>query len=349
MNVRTEPPVLIEAAAVDLGFFGTKFAWARDREGRICVGQFPSDAVPATRPSFPQQDLPDGFYLDVAGATYFVGPDVAQLGGVAGARRVQEGYIATPEYKAFLLGSLADIAHRCRATHVKIRCLSLGSPMSTFHRDQGAIKALAGGTHIIPAQPGGKPAITIEVLRVVVMPQPLGGLVALTERLRPTAMDERVLIVDVGGGTTDWYVSDDGKAWLDRCGSTPVGTLECARALCEAISPGSSNERALLADADHALTTNAKTVFIGGDHEVSKYLPAVESQLQRIVGALAKGVQGTLLEFRCVFLTGGGAQLLYPRLIERFPDRKNIILLDDEPVFSNVQGFYIVAEQQDAR
>lgn len=348
MNVRTEPATVLKAAAVDVGFFGTKFAWGRDSTSeRIRVDQFPSDAVPATRSAFGHRHLPTGIYVKVDGATYFVGPSVAVLGSAVGARSVQDGYVGTPEYKALLVGALAFIARRLGTRFLKITCLSVGTPMSTFQRDREALKAIAGGEHVVPAQPGGEGEITIHVLRVVVMPQPFGGFIALAERLRPSAMDERLLIVDVGGGATDWYVSENGRASLERCGSTPIGTLDCARALCEAVEPGASKQRALLADADRALRDSEKTVFIGAEYEISRYRPAVDRELRHIVSELVKRVQGNFLEFRCVFLTGGGARLLHPHLLERFP-RLASLFLDDQPVFSNVQGFYIVAEEPDA-
>lgn len=166
-------PIIIPAAAVDVGHFSTKFTLGRaTNNGEIKVSQFPSEAVPLPGglDDLPMSRKPSGFLVTVKGAPYFIGQDVDTLGGAHGARSVADDFVRTPAYYALFLGALGYIARAYGATsRLIIKNLVVGLPMTTFSSLNGELHTLVQGVHNVPVN-NGEQVCKVEISQVTVLP-----------------------------------------------------------------------------------------------------------------------------------------------------------------------------------
>ena len=154
--------------------------------------------------------------MAVAGGTYLVGPDSASgLAAGTSGRAQTENYSATPEYLALTRGAL----YFTGLTQIDTLCLGL--PVHLFAQRKAVVESHAKGTHSVRGR-------TIQVNRVIVVPQPMGALVHLGKQDKLRA--ETVLIIDVGFGTVDWLLveTQNGKRKMvpARSGGQPIGVRE---------------------------------------------------------------------------------------------------------------------------
>jgi len=336
-------PLVIDAAAVDVGFFATKFTLGRRNDGAIDVDQFPSEVAPAPNGlvTMPFGKRPDGFVVEVDAAKYFVGKDVPNMVKSYGARAVSPEYSTTPSYKALFLGALAHLAgHFGASHHVEIKRLIVGLPLSTVGSHNLALKRMVEGTHQIALDDGRLP-VRVHVANATVVAQPMGALfnVGLGRSKRGNT-----LILDMGGGTFDWFVCRGVTPNLQRCGAAPIGMLSCAAVVCERIKPNLSTDRDIMARVDEALRLSQSTVFVTGrDIELAPYLPEVDAELHKALEAMLKSV-GPLDNIDFILMTGGGASLLSKVAATKLRDYQHLINMDPEPATSNVRGFHVMAE-----
>lgn len=183
-------PLVIDAAAVDIGFFATKFTLGRQKGGgSITVDQFPSEVAPAPTGivRMPLGKRPDGFVVEVDAVRYFVGKDVADMTRSYGARAVSTDYSTTPSYKALFLGALAYLAtHFGATTRIDIKHMVVGLPLSTVGSHRAALKRMVEATHRVPIA-AGEHQVEIHIQRGTVIAQPMGALLSagLGTRQRP--------------------------------------------------------------------------------------------------------------------------------------------------------------------
>lgn len=339
----------LPAIGIDVGFYSTKFTTGRDpaKDNAIQVDQFPSQAprYHHAGSALPLAKALDGATVSVDGVPHFVGKEVFNVVEAHGAKAVVDDYSLSAAYKALFLGALAYIvkAHHFPA-QLRIKRLVVGLPMSTVYSHSTKLRAAVEGAHTVPRMGDGAATCKVYVDAAVVVAQPQGALIHFGGRRAGRASNDTSLVLDMGGGTFDWFVSEGMRPNLPRCGAAPIGMLKCATVACDMLNPRYRNDPKILARVDEALRNSAEFVRITGkDHPMEQFGNAIGTVLNEALDQMLKSV-GSLDNIDEILLTGGGARLLHTPLTTRLRDYAHTIQVDPEPVYSNVRGFHTLGE-----
>ena len=351
MSTQSSTHTVLPAAAIDVGFFSTKLSYGT-RSGpngtEISVDQFPSlsSRTSSDFKSLPNSVQHDGAYVMVDDVSYFVGKSVLQLMGSAGGLRAPHAnYSETPTYKALMLGAFHYMARHYKTDgSLTIKNLVLGLPLSTIFSHGELLKKSAVGEHVIPSVlPGGRD-IRVTVQNVVVVCQPQGALMNYSYQLGKNVGKDKMLVLDLGGGTFDWFIVDAMKPNYIISGAAPIGALACVTAVCDLLNPRFKSDPAVLSKIDVALRNNDESVRIAGnDHLLAPLWPTVHSVVKEGLEQMLKKV-GSLDSMDHILLTGGGAKLLEHSAKTELAEFSKIIIVDKDPVFANVRGFHLIAQ-----
>lgn len=345
-------PVTIPALAVDVGFFSTKYTLGRaigKDSNDIQVAQFPSitPRIFNGMSTLPITDSLNGVVIEVEpGVSHFVGEDVLNAVRAHGTRAVIQNFSETSGYKALFLGALFNVArHFKTGSELVVKQLVVGLPLTTLYTHHQSLKTFVEGEHVIPSPSNRNGKIKVVIKQALVVAQPQGALFNHgVAKLGGAPSDSTTLVLDMGGGTFDWFVSKGGVPNHQRCGAAPIGALACATAVCDQIHPDLKDDSEILARVDLALRQGAKTVKITGRNlEMQQYWPAVKGVLQDAIEQMQKSV-GSLRSIDAILLTGGGAKLLAKVAADMLPEFSHLMEVDANPVESNVRGFHIIAE-----
>lgn len=330
--------------AIDVGYGNTKFVLDRPVfENRIDCGLFPSLAPRAI--SSGDIGASDGFLkrrntvrVNVSGFEYEVGPDAvkAQFGNESG-RMLKEDYCLSENYRALVYGALLTMGIE------KLDVLVLGLPMSTWKAFKDRLAEIITGKHKITDQ------FSVEISKVIVAPQPLGGFYDHGLGINQfRAMKEQInLIVDPGYYTLDWLLAD-GVVPIDaRSGAVNNGGMaEIIREVTEHVAKDfdtTPSDVGALDRIDMALRSQTPIRVFGRDSKrpITEYLSIAR---KRALDPLLKLTQniGASGAIDNVILVGGGAHIYYELLKAEFPRHK--IQLARDAVFSNVRGFQLIGE-----
>lgn len=346
---------VIPAAGIDVGFYSTNFTYgkATTQTGtEILVDQFLSVAPVVNGPiqHLPGTSRHDGVQVTVDGQTFFVGKSAPDMvNGRGGLREAVANYSQTPEYKALFLGALYQIAkHRNATGSLTIKHLTVGLPLSTVLVYSKSLKDYSQGEHTIPSPANPNETIRVHIQNVIVVSQPQGALIGHYHQLGELSKhvkNSRVLVLDMGGGTFDWFVADSMRPQIERCGDAPLGMLACASAVCDLINPTLRSNPDVMADIDRAMREDLETVFVSGEERpMANLWPAAEGIVRSAIVQMQKKV-GKLDGMRHILLTGGGAPLVKKfaagTILGQFD---KVISIDIDPINANVRGFHCIAE-----
>lgn len=345
--------VNLSAVGVDVGFFSTKYTLGtRDkRSGSIEVRQFPSVAprVSNALKDLTAKDSLDGAMIEVdSGVRHFVGQDAYQLMTTTGARAVTSDYCTTSDYKALFRGALFHIARAHKATDsLTIDTLVAGLPLSTVYTHSKELERFIAGEHLVPSPAGADKSLRVVIRNAMVIAQPQGALIAHgVDGTRSMGGDFNTLVLDMGGGTFDWFVARGVKPNRALCGAVSIGALACSAAICDEIKPGLKENPEIMARVDKALREGSPVVLISGvEHQMASFNAIIQRVLADAIEQMRKSV-GSLDSIDKILVTGGGAHLMQSALAEAIPQYANLIEVDKEPVASNVRGFHSLAEYQ---
>ena len=350
--MQSHQPINIKYAGTDVGFFSTKFSLGTvdgDATQKILVDQFPSLApVPTTPPVQLPGTLPyDGGFIPVDGANYWVGKSVGQLVRSSfGIRNANRNFSRTGEYKALLLGSFYYMARHHGAQHgLVIDNLVLGLPLTTVFTHSADLKAMAQGEHLIPVPGDEDRQMTVQVKRVAVLSQPQGALMTFQRKLDKQVRNQELIVADMGGGTFDWFVSEGLRPTVAACGAAEYGALSAAAAMCDVLDASYKANPKIMKLMDVAMREDAPTIELRGEqHEMSKLWGAAEAVVMSGLSQMDNQV-GNTDSVKHVWLTGGGAFLLAKYMPKKFPHLTSRIQIDTDPVYSNVKGFHMLAQE----
>lgn len=347
--------LILKNIGIDVGFFSTKYTTgktvgARSSSASIHTGVFPS--IPAKTENvtpYAGTGSLDGAAILVAGQTFFVGASAPTLVGPEGMiRRGSEDYCKTPGYEALFKGALWHIArhHDVRKTLV-IENLVVGLPLSTLKTHTAYLKGASAGIHHLPSPLNPNQIITVDVKNVFVAPQPQGSVINFmnSQGANKIKADHVVLVLDMGGGTFDWYVcSGMLEPRYKLCGATNTGTLSCTTEICRSIRPSLATNPIALERVDNAIRTNAESFELGGQkYDMADFWPMVISHVQSSFDEMRAAV-GDLFVVDHIILSGGGANVLKMALETKYSDISSRIHIDSDHVFGNVKGFHQIAE-----
>ncbi len=346
----------VPAIGLDVGYSFTKYTTGKREhtDAKILVRNFPSLAprISGSMHIQPGLDELDGVVIEVEpGARHFVGKDVHQMLGTSGTRAVTPDYSRSSDYKALLLAALFHIARELKTEgNLVIGKLVAGLPLSTVYTHSQALRTLLVGVHIIPSPIDMSTNMTVIIQHATVIAQPQGALIASGSGADANSRTElNTMVLDMGGGTFDWFVATGLKPNRVLCGAVSIGALACTAAVCNEIKPDLKDNPEIMNRVDRALRDSAETVLISGvTHQMRKFDSTVRRVLSDAIEQMQKSV-GSIDGIDRILVTGGGAKLMFSALTDLLPQYKHLMEIDSEPVGSNVRGFHLLAEYQQAR
>jgi hypothetical protein len=192
--------------------------------------------------------------------------------------------------------------------------------------------------------------IEVAVTYVNVFDEPNGGLmnVMLTEDgahyQRPELKGARVIVIDVGGGTTDFLVvSENGDIDYGLASSEPLGIIN---ALADFERDLRARYRVEVTNADYLVPARVREALRTGEYRggggvlyAHEEAEAARNKLINHLLRIYRTKYGGGLRYDAVLLTGGGSGLLYDYL-EPHLQNQNVMLADDADSLhmANVRG-----------
>ena len=358
MSTKISPPYIIPNSALDIGFFSVKGASKRETTGGICNFSFPSQIARVTGSASVSMGMESlsGVYIKDENNCYFVGTDAALQSSARQTRTVTENFVDTNDYQILFLAGLhyilRDHHHRIgEADTVEIKRLIMGLPLNTVKEYADKVREMFEGTHMVPS-PVGSGEIKVVIRSIAVIPQPQGAMVIAGSKRKKEELKEffgqNMLVLDIGGGTFDWFLVTSNKVVESRSGAFQKGIITCVNAVCDGIKPGIKEDPLVLKRVDEALRNESERVIIGGKkYSLAEFMPQVDSILAECLNAMFNKML-SLDSVDLIIFTGGGAKRLHHVATQMWPDRAEVMELDSDPVFSNVSGFYYLGEMKDA-
>lgn len=339
----------VDVRAIDVGHFSTKYTVSRRDGGdnnQIQTRMFTSvaprvartqaiDATGATRTA--------ACIVGVNGVDYWVGPGAANQASGSEPRFVNEDYCLSPRYYALMLGALNDMAQHEEAEHeLVIEQLVLGLPLTTFLKHADALRSRMTGEHRIGRT--GEPVLRrVTIKEVSVLVQPHGALMALGAS-RFAALSGLNLVIDAGGGTTDWFVTRGTEPNWSKSGAHQKGMLHCGLAVADGIKKSWRNQYEVMEIIDLAVRTNAEHFTVSGvEYPLAAHRASIDAVLAESVESLLEST-GDLDGVSRILFVGGGAALWHDYMRRAFPRLQRVMEIDADPIFANVLGFQIAGE-----
>ncbi len=317
-------------AAIDLGYGETKMAWFApegqvNRSFRSIVELAPSQDLGQ------QMNRRRTVRVRVEGVEYEVGTDAYLVASRPDEEKDHDDNVGTPEWMAKAKAALATIGAD------KIALLVMGLPVERFFKKgiKDLVCAKLTGRH----QHCGD--LTVDVERVLVIPQPMGGLIDAKEhasgKIRSDLSRQGVLVVDPGFYTTDYLLTLGGQGAPKRSGSTEYGVKKVIALAKEAMVREHGGAPSIYAIAD-ASKNGVETVFAGGA-EV-RLRPYLDQALAVVGDRILDAIRATVKSFEdidVIIMVGGGATLFGPLIGRRLPVKS--VRVAPYPEFANVRGY----------
>jgi plasmid segregation protein ParM len=344
--------------AIDVGFGLVKLSVPA--EGGVRFINFPSMAIPSDASAVRTLSTRrrDTFDVPVNGASYEVGRDVglAQSGGSFG-RDVTDEFYRGAIYEALTKGALRYMAE---AGDSVIDVLVLGLPVNQYNdaKRRDHLKSTYEGELDLG---DGK---TIQVRKVVVQAQPMGGYAALEDHLdelnavitqthgalQPLAsgdaLDElSVLMVDPGEHTLDWLLIQQGTINPRASGAaSDAGRHRVVRAVQESLAGdiGRPLGPAVAPRINDALRRNQPVKLSGVAHDLKKYEPQIMSVIEDSLNRMVDGLRDAHEIVDLIVLVGGHPERYREVLSRRFPAIPVFVM--PEAMAANVRGFQLIGE-----
>lgn len=338
--------------SIDVGYGNTKFSTTNYSAG-CGLELFPSLAPSTTKRQSVDKtgsmlSVGNVIEIQVEGARYAVGKDVINAASTSNIRTLESNYPLTAVYEALVKGALYHMVEKLPDETIDL--LVLGLPLNTYDTFRSPLRKKMVGKHYIPnprrtADANAPSEIAINVADVIVIPQPIGAFLAYSvPRGLNNALAKQInLVLDIGRGTLDWFVSRGNRPLAPRCGAYYGGVAKIASAVADAEDPTIRDNLSLMESIEECLHTNVP-VFIRSKPVdlVNKHRGEIEKAIKESVSAMS-GKIGDLRDITNVLVTGGGANLFLPEIQKVFPDYD--LIVDKNPVFSNVTGFQLAGEE----
>jgi plasmid segregation protein ParM len=215
--------------------------------------------------------------------------------------------------------------------------VSTGLPVDHM-RDAAELKEALLGQHLIKTD---SCEVIANVTEVIVMPQPYGS--AYSQMLTPTGEINvyhtymRTGIVDVGTYTVDIALDDDGE-FVDSESGSVEGGVYTAQERISAMLERDYREKMPYKIIEQVLHTGIFTASgkpIDYSDEVEEALSPLRSATVNLMSE--KWQRGTTVDV--IYLSGGGAELVYEQIVEAYPQTK----LVPEAQMANARGYLYYA------
>jgi plasmid segregation protein ParM len=317
--------------AIDVGYRMTKYTERLDGETPICRS-FPSIAPLASDRdhSVGRGTKRNTVVVPVGKLKYEVGPDAFLVSSTFHVRNFDDAFVKADEYLALCRGALRYM----RASHIDL--LVVGLPVSLHAYLSGYLENRLKGAHDLG---DGK---TVHIERVLVMVQPMGALLsyAFGDSQRRSVLKARNVVIDPGGRTFDWVVTQGVKSMPERSHSANKGMVDVLEAIARSVGDQLQCQLTShdLDNIDKALRTSSKPNFFGKPFDLTPHIAMGEKVVHEAVTAMRKDLQsGSDLDN--LILSGGGAFFFKKLIASAYPH--HTLLMPDNPLLANVQGFLL--------
>lgn len=350
----------IPALGIDVGYAFTKGAFGAPSSTQASAIVVPSHAplVGSTSLAVASGADSKGVLLptEQADKMVYVGSDVMYYMGPQAYRDVSGAFPRTATYRALIDGILWLIAKSVAASAKpeEISSVTVGSvvgglPMNTLEQHREFVVDLMRSDRTLPAiHPNGDP-IVVRVRGADVIPQPLGTQLFHWAESKPNPQDCRVVTLDLGGGTFDWFTTENKRPVYQMCDSHGRGVLACAMQVAESIEKGLADDPAIVSRLEMALSTDKPIVRIAGrEVALKEHIKASDLVLHECVTKMVSSLGG-LRSVDELLLTGGGAQLLHRFLLANYAELGRRVVLMGSPQMANAQGFLKFAQVRNRR
>jgi PRTRC genetic system protein D len=258
-------------------------------------------------------------------------------GGVAaqGYRSASTRYFQTAEYRSLTKIMIGVVAEEANAK--TIETLVLGLPLNQYETQENRnllIETFQGDQQVFY---GGEQR-SIQVKKVVVVPQPVGALADFTNPKEGAfAPPVEICVLDVGNGTTDFIVCSNLRMNKDASRSINCAMGELRSDLARTLAKNDFYD--MTSEKLNALLSGRPTYSEGKAlkrKDIQQYLDQSTTRLvKRILNELP------LIENTTLLITGAAAGLLLPTFKRELPLSVDIKISND-PAFSNSTGFALI-------
>jgi len=321
----------VNVLGLDLGYSNLKVAYG-DKNAKCKTVLRPAGAAPADRfgARFDGTAHEDYIHVLVDGEEFVAGvsPDRAELWG----RALHADYATSQSYKALFYAGLL------LSEMDTIDVLVTGLPVSQFmdeERKTALIEQVSGVHQVTPKR-------SVEIKRVKVVPQPIGGLLDYVSQNEHDEIDDaRILVIDPGFFSVDWVVVANNDFHRQSSGTSlnasSVVLEETGKLIAKDHGCQISTET-----LENAVRAGKDSVLVFGQRvEIAPYVDAAAKTVSSVVlEAIQKSMRTENKNIDRVVLVGGGATFFKEAVSNAFP-RVQVVTPNDS-VFSNARGFWIM-------
>lgn len=315
-------------AAVDIGYGNTKFTYQVDGAPAQEV-LFRSIAAPASARLAGTESLGkrDTRLVHVEDTAFEIGPDAHLALGPWGVPILHDDYIDSPEYYALFLGALSYIGQS------KIDVMVTGLPVQHMQTHRDRLAQRLSGDHQVEGLG------TVQIGRVVVTAQPVGGLLHAMATDGTLATAQTTLLVDPGYLTLDWCGAEGHQLMTGVEGSIDTGVSVGLQAAAKYITEQLGAPFRDLVLLDRKLRSRVIRVagkvldYVKINHLITEALrPGVAAMRNQLRNAQS---------FDRIVVCGGGADYYRDLVRETWPNHSVQVVRD--PVMANVRGYLHMA------
>jgi len=324
--------------SIDVGYGFTKYIKNDDTASGIpehC--SFPSVVVPLHTHEVKHQNTDiflnnhNVYTVPYGNLHALVGPDIQlNVKTLDQMRTNLDNFSTSHRYHALISGAIQDM------NIDKIDVLALGLPVDIYKNLKDTLISLFTGNINVGINN------TISINKVLVFPQPLGGLASTNHKPSNTT-----LLIDPGYNTLDWLVSKNFKINKQKSGSCKGGMSYVIDAIAtlhrevtnDPLPYPTQIENAIIDHKKLLLVKNAPTIQ---NICVTDYYPHVAPIVDEFLSLIEVSI-GDISNIDRILLVGGGSKFYKGFIEQRFPQLSVKTVKDAE--FSNVKGFQLLANR----
>lgn len=253
-------------------------------------------------------------------------------------RREDRAWIHSDEWYALALTALTE----CTLGSPEIKIVT-GLPVS-FYSDREIVRTRLLGEHKVQRE--SRRAQSLRITHCRVIPQPFGTLLSMCLGNHGRVIDQELAtgnvgVIDVGGKTTNLLSVSRLSEISRETVSVPLGAWDVVRA----VKTWLAEHCPALNLRDHQVNTaivNREVSYYGKSVDLSDIVDRTLSPMAEQVLSEATQLWNGGAGLNVILITGGGARLLGPRIVERFPHG----MVVGDPIFGNALGYFKLAQRE---
>lgn len=341
--------------AIDVGYGNTKVVWGlsidetgKEQWNEVCFRSAPQPALVDEKQAGDFFYNKNSIHVKVKDKAFLVGPS-ANAGATP--RVLGDDYIESDEYEALLIGAIHIAMREMGKLFNEVETIVVGLPVSSFTSRRERLREIVMQPHLVPVPKSldtfGIPALQVKAKKVIVLPQPYGGLRYASNHLQdddPMFEENSMsMVIDPGYKTFDWFVTENMEPKLDKSGSFTGGSSTILRDVSQKIAYDhglGSLELDVIEDGLKKGNINLGFRVI----DTTSYRATALDAARREVLSFITRIDAEKTRLSRIFLTGGGAGFYQQALEEKFKGYKFDTV--PNPVMGNARGFWLIGADE---